>query len=48
VTINGTSGALTASTTVDLTVTVAPSFALAPGAGTLSVTQGNNNTIPSR
>jgi hypothetical protein len=44
VTINGTSGALTASTTVDLTVTVAPSFALAPGAGTLSVTQGNNNT----
>jgi hypothetical protein len=44
VTITGTSGSLTASTTVALTVTSAPSFVLSPAAGSLSVTQGSNNT----
>jgi len=44
VTIKGTSGSLTASTTIAVTVNSAPSFAIAPAAGTLSVTQGSNNT----
>jgi hypothetical protein len=44
VTITGTSGTLTASTTVAVTVTAAPSFTLAPSAGTLSVTDGASAT----
>ena len=44
VTVKGTSGALTASATIALTVNSAPSFSLAPVLGTLSVTQGSNST----
>jgi len=44
VTINGTSGALTASTTVAVIVTAPPSFTLAPTSSTLSVVQGSGNT----
>jgi hypothetical protein len=44
VTITGTSGSLTASTTIALTVTAAPSFSLSPSAGTVSAAQGGSNT----
>jgi endoglucanase len=42
VTISGTSGSLTSSTTIALTVSAAGSFTLAPAASTLSVTQGSS------
>jgi hypothetical protein len=44
VTITGTSGTLTASVTIALTVNGAPSFTLAPTAGTLSVVPGSTAT----
>ena len=44
VTISGTSGTLTASTTIALTVSLPPSFTLAPSAPTVSVVQGSTNT----
>ena len=44
VTINGTSGSLTASTTISLTVNLAPNFGLAPATGALTVAQGNHAT----
>jgi O-glycosyl hydrolase len=44
VTITGTSGSLSATTTIALTATAAPSFTIAPSAGTLSVPQGKTAT----
>jgi hypothetical protein len=44
VTINGTSGALNASTTITVTVNVGPSFTLSPLASSVSVTQGKTVT----
>jgi hypothetical protein len=44
VTISGTSGSLTASTTVQLTVAVPPSFSLSASPGSLSIAQGTSGT----
>jgi hypothetical protein len=44
VTVTGTSGSLTASTTVALTVKAPPSFTLSRSASTLAVTQGASGT----
>jgi hypothetical protein len=44
VTINGTSGTLTASTTIALTVNVPPSYTLSASPPSLSVTQGSSGT----
>jgi hypothetical protein len=44
VTITGTSGSLTETTTIALTVAAAPTFSLSPTAGTLSIAQGATNT----
>jgi hypothetical protein len=46
VTITGTSGSLTDSTTVQLSVVVPPSFTLSTQTGILSVAQGESSTIP--
>ena len=44
ITMNGTSGSLKASTTIQLTVNVPPSFTLAASPATLSVSQGSSGT----
>lgn len=44
VTITGTSGSLTETATIALTVSVAPSFTLSPSAGSLTVIQGSSGT----
>jgi hypothetical protein len=44
VTITGTSGSLSATSTIALTVNAPPSFTLSPAASTLTVVQGSNNT----
>jgi hypothetical protein len=44
VTVTGTSGTLTASTTIAVSVVAPPSFTLAPASSSVAVTQGSSNT----